>query len=551
MIVERAVAIPMRDGTVLRADVYRPEAGAPVPAIVSRTCYDRSFPLTPPAAIDPDRAVQEGFALVCQDVRGRFESEGEFYPFASEGSDGYDTIEWLAVRPWCSGAIGMAGRSYPAAAQWIAAGTRPPHLRAISPTVIGSDAYNGWVYQGGAFSLGFNLFWVSLMSKGKPRPALQQQFKHLPLGEAPLLAENPTARFYHDWLAHPTADGYWREFSPRRLHQSVAVPAFNVGGWYDVFLGGTLENFMRMRREADGEAARDGTRLVVGPWIHGSAYGGYPDHSFALFGSESKLDLDGLQLQFFGRWLRGDPAPADDPMVRIFVMGLNRWRCEADWPLARARPERWYLRAGGRLSRSAPGADEAPSDEYVYDPADAAPTIGGPTSLPAKFMRTNSGPLDQRPLEGRTDVLVYSSEPTKRAVEVTGPLSVVLHAATSAPDTDFVAKLCDVDPDGFSRIVAEGVLRARFRQGFERARPIARDTPYEYRIDLVATSNVFLAGHQIVVIVTSSSFPRFDRNANSGKHLGADREEDLSAARQTIFHDLSRPSHIVLPVVPG
>jgi len=229
-------------------------------------------------------------------------------------------------------------------------------------------------------------------------------------------------------------------------------------------------------------------------------------------------------------------------------MGENRWRDEEGWPLARAQPAPWYLRAEELLSPEPPG-DEEP-DTYVYDPDDPAPTVGGPTSLPARMMRANAGPLDQRRLEERADVLVYTSAPLERPLEVTGPLLVTLHAATSAPDTDFVAKLTDVWPDGTSRILAEGILRARFRAGFERPQPVEPDVVNRYQLDLVATSNVFAAGHRIRVLVTSSSFPRFDRNPNSGKPLGADGPDDLRPARQTIFHDGGRPSHVLLPVIP-
>ena len=547
--VERDVAVPMRDGVVLRADVYRPEDAAAVPAVVGRTPYDKSLALTPPSIVDSERAVAEGFALVCQDVRGQHGSEGEFEPFKTEGRDGYDTVEWVAAQPWCSGAVGMAGRSYTAATQWLAAAEQPPHLRAICPVVTGSDFYDGWVYQGGAFQLGFNLFWVHLMTSPKGRPSLDEQFRHLPLGDAPLLDTSGAGRFYREWLAHPTDDEHWSSLSINRRYEKVEVPALNVGGWYDIFLRGTLENFIRLREEAGSEHGRSGTRLLIGPWAHGSTYGAYPDHAFDTFDGQGGADLDELAIRFYrAHLLEGQDRPEAEPPVRIFVMGENRWRDEQGWPLARAREEPWFLRGGGGLAAEPPG-EEAP-DEYLYDPRAPAPTVGGPTSLPASFMRTNSGPVDQRKVEDREDVLVYTSEPLERELEVTGPLTVSLHAATSAPDTDFVAKLCDVAPDGFSRIVAEGVLRARFRDGFDRPRPVEPGTVENYRIDLVATSNVFQPGHRLRVDVTSSSFPRFDRNPNTGNELGVDGPDDLRPARQTVFHDAGRASHVLLPVVP-
>jgi putative CocE/NonD family hydrolase len=549
------VAVVMRDGAVLRADVYLPPVDRPVPAILSRTPYDRRFGLTPAAAVDPDRATEAGFAMVCQDVRGQHSSEGEFNPFRTEGPDGHDTVEWIAAQPWCDGQVAMSGRSYAGATQWLAAAERPAHLKAIAPVVTGSDYFHGWVYQGGAFQLGFNLFWVHMMGGRKRKDSLTLQFAHLPLTEPPLLDTSEAGRFYQEWLSHSTDDEYWQSLAINRRYGQIDVPAFNVGGWYDIFLSGTLENFVGARREGGSEAARRGTRLVVGPWAHGSTYGQYPDHSFDQFAGEDRIDLDEEQLRFFSAQLGlRDHDPDADPPVRLFVMGLNRWREEDDWPLARARETPWYLHSGGdaaheggELSPQPPG--EEPHDSYVYDPADAAPTLGGPTSLPGRFLQTNAGPQDQRDVEGRADVLTYTSDVLEQPFEVTGPLSVVLWAATSARDTDFVVKLCDVEPDGTSRILAEGILRARFREGYDRPQLVTSGDVYEYRIDVVATSNVFLAGHRIRVVLTSSSFPRFDRNANTGRVLGADGPGDLVTARQTIFHDAERPSHVVLPVV--
>jgi uncharacterized protein len=532
----------MRDGVVLRADVYRPDTERAVPALVNRTPYDRSSPLIQLAAIEPERVVDAGFALVCQDVRGRFASEGEFYTFFSDVEDTYDTVEWAAAQPWCDGNVGMVGRSYAAAVQWLGAAEQPPHLRAISPIVTGSDFYNGWIYEGGAFQFGFNVFWIWLMSNPRGVGKLEQIYRHLPLRTLPV-DDLVWSRLYAHWLAHSTDDHYWRSLSINRRYDRIDVPAFIVGGWYDVFIRGTLENYVGLR------ARNQPVRLLVGPWAHGSTYGPYPEHSFDLFAPDDTIDVADLQLRFFAQHLLGEENGfGGGQPVRIFVMGENRWRDEDDWPLARARETDWFLHADELLSRDAPG-DERP-DEFVYDPNDPAPTIGGPTSLPARMMKPNSGPLDQRRLAERDDVLAYESAPLDEPLEVTGPLAVHLHAATTAPDTDFVAKLVDVRPDGTAIILAEGVLRARFREGFDREVLLEAGRPYELRIDLAATSNVFGAGHRIQLLVTSSSFPRFDRNPNTGHALGVDGPDDLQAARQTIFHDAARPSRLVLPVVP-
>ena len=552
--IERNVAVPMRDGTILRADVYRPDSGAPVPVVVARLPYDRSVPLIPPSAIDPERTMAAGFAFVCQDTRGRYGSEGRFRPFVDEAADGYDTVEWAAAQPWSNGAVGMAGRSYGAGAQWLAAVEQPPHLKALFPVVIGSDFYDEWIYQGGAFQLGFNVFWALLVTDPKEAARAAAHSRHLPLTTLPVLrAAGERASFYFDWIEHSTKDAYWRGLAYDTQYGRVQVPACNVSGWYDVFLAGTLANFTRMQREGGSEAARRGQKLIIGPWGHGSTYGPYPDHSYKVFGPDDGLDLTDVQLRFFARHLKGERNGIDEESaVRLFVMGENRWRDEHEWPLARTRYTPWYLHAADAtgvrgLSAAAPG-DQAP-DEYVYDPNDPAPTVGGSTSLPALLFGTSSGPLDQKRVEGRPDVLVYTSAPLDAPLEVVGPLRVKLFAATSAVDTDFVAKLSDVDPEGVSRILAEGILRARYREGYDAPRFVVPGSVNDYAIDLVATANVFLPGHRLRLVITSSSFPRFDRNPNTGHPLGADGPDDLLTARQTIFHDRARPSHILLPIV--
>src|SRR3954449_12902438 len=424
-LVEERVPARMRDGVTLYATVYRPAEGPPVPAILSRTCYEARRLMTANAAVDPDRAVAAGYALVVQDVRGIAPAEGEFDPFVTEAQDGYNAIEWVAAQEWCDGSVALSGRSYVGATQWLAAAEQPPALTAIAPVVTGSNYFHGWVYQGGAFQLGFNLFWVNLMSRRRRRDSsFTVQVAHLPITEPPQVDEGEAGKFYRQWLSHSTDDEYWQALSINQKYDRIGVPALNVGGWYDVFLGGTLENF-----------AGAGSRLIVGPWVHGNAWGTWPTEK-SEFGGADAIDLDAEQLAFFDAVLRGGP---DGPPVRLFVMGANVWRDEEAWPLARAVETPWYLRADGHLSPDTPG-DEA-ADEYSYDPADPAPTVGGPTSLPDRFLGTNSGPLDQGDVERRADVLVYTSEPLEHDYEVTGPLAAVLYASTDARDTDFVVKL--------------------------------------------------------------------------------------------------------------
>ncbi len=538
---------------VLTADVYLPEAEEPAAALLTRTPYEGRRAVIAEAAIDLERATDAGFAVVVQDVRGRGRSEGTFEPFVHEGTDTYDSVEWVAAQPWCTGAVGMVGRSYPAAVQWFGAVHRPPHLRALAPVITGSETYEGSIFQGGAFLLGFNLFWVRLIAEPKRSGPLDDWTGHLPLNAIPELQGNPLANFYAEWLAHPCWDEHWASQAVSLHYDRITVPALHIGGWYDIFLAGTLQNFSRLRVSAAHEAARAGQRLVIGPWAHGAALGSYPDHRFEGVPESADLDLTELQLRYFDRHLRGSSVALwegdDERPVRIFVQGVNTWRDEESWPLARAVPTPWFLHAGGGLSPAAPQAAE-PS-RFRYDPADPAPTLGGPTSLPGRMMRTDQGPRDQTPTEARPDVLVFTSEALGEPLEVTGPLTVVLHFATSALDTDVVVKLCDVHPDGRSMLLAEGVLRCRFREGRDREVPMVPGQVEELRVDLVATSNVFGVGHRVRVDVTSASFPRFDRNPNTGHALGVDGPEDLRVADQTVCHDAVRASHVLLPIVPA
>jgi putative CocE/NonD family hydrolase len=385
---------------------------------------------------------------------------------------------------------------------------------------------------------------------------MDEQYRHLPLTSVPLLEESDAARYYFDWIAHCADDDYWQSMAINRHYSQIQVPAYSVGGWYDIFLQGTLENFARVRQEGGSQIARKGQRLLVGPWAHGTRTGIYPDYSFGLLSSEGMVDLAGLQLSFFSHYLKGEENGIDEePPVRIFVMGENVWRDEQEWPPTRTQYIPWYLHSDGDAGNnggvlSPEGLGQEPCDVYLYDPRNPVPTVGGPSFLPGLQLGANSGPKDQRQVEARTDVLVYSSLPLERPVEVTGPLTFILYAASSALDTDFVVRLCDVYPDGASRILAEGILRARFREGYDEPRPIEPGRVYAYEINLVATSNLFQVGHRIRVDITSSSFPRFDRNPNTGNPLGQDGSEGLRPAMQTIFHDAEHPSRIILPIIP-
>ena len=569
------VPVRMRDGATLYADVFRPDAAGRFPALITRTPYDKTSPANRTGTLDVVRAAMNGYAAVVQDVRGRYASDGDFYTFVNEINDGYDSIEWLASQPWCTGKVGTFGISYVGATQWLAAKSKPPSLAAIAPGFTAHDYHEGWTWQGGAFELGFNLSWaigaLSSANWGKisaqlglgaddlskliaAKDSLCGGFSHLPLSDMPHLKDG-LAPYYYDWIAHPEYDDYWKNVCIQESHSDIAIPAFNVGGWYDIFLGGTISNYTGMRANGASHAARSGQRLLIGPWIHsGAPLNVSGEYNFGTRSAAAAIDLAGAFLRYYDHHLKGeDNGVADEKPVRIFVMGVNEWRYEDAWPLERAQPTPYYLHSGGRantlngdgaLTPEAP-ADE-PTDSYLYNPANPVPTSGGGLCCDPAFMAP--GAYDQRPIETRPDVLVYSTPPMERDTEVTGPISVTLYASTSARDTDFTAKLVDVEPCGYARNLTDGIIRARYRTPRQPAAFVNPGDVYEYAIDLWATANVFKKGHRIRLEISSSNFPRFDRNMNTGEPIGSDSA--FLPALQTIHHSAAHPSHITLPIVP-
>ena len=572
---EANAPLMLRDGTITYVDVFRPDASGQFPALLQRTPYNKSDVASRTGTLDAIRAATNGYGVVLQDVRGRHSSDGDFYTFVNEIDDGYDSVEWAAGQPWCTGKVGMYGVSYVGATQWLAAKARPPSLVTIAPGVTASDYHEGWAWQGGAFELGFNLSWAmgslssanwanlsrrlllppeQLESLIEAKDNLPAGFKFLPMQDLPDL-KGSLAPYYYDWLAHPEYDDYWRRVCIEESHTEITVPAFNFGGWYDIFLGGTIRNYVRMREMGATEEARQGQRLTLGPWIHGGAPTNVSgEYGFGTRASAPAVDLQGLLLRHYDHWLKGeDNGVADEKPVRIFVMGENVWRLEDEWPLRRAQQVNYYLHGqgrantlngDGRLSPETPGSP--PTDVYVYNPIDPVPTQGGGLCCDPAFLP--SGAFDQRPIEARPDVLVYSTPPLDWDSEVTGPITVTLYASSSAVDTDFTAKLVDVEPSGYGRNLTDGIIRARYRRPREPASPMQPGQVYEYAIDLWATSNLFKKGHRIRLEISSSNFPRFDRNTNTGEPIGSDR--GFVSALQTVYHTSEYPSHVTLPIVP-
>jgi putative CocE/NonD family hydrolase len=570
---ERNVPTPMRDGTVLAADVYLPQCEGEHPVLLQRTPYDKTLPAIGLMA-DPLRLAGAGYAVVVQDTRGRWSSDGEFRLFQDEIQDGFDAVEWCAAQPWSNGRVGMFGVSYVAMTQWFAALARPPHLVTIMPALSASNAHNGWTYRGGAFELGFNLsltlLYFALETAAKaaaagtaPRERISELvaaiddlpgcFARLPLRDQPALAE--VAPYYFDWLDHPEDDEYWRPWKIEDSYGGLELPALHIGGWYDIFLDGTIRNFAGMRSEGGSADARRGQKLVVGPWSHGLPWLANPvgEVDFGLASTGVAAELEALQLRWCDYWLKGiDDGVLDEPPVRIFVMGANVWRDEHEWPLARTSWEDYFFRSGGRansrdgdglIALEPPGAE--PSDSYTFDPRDPVPTRGGGLCCSPGYNR--GGAFDQRCVEERQDVLVYTTSPLVEDLEVTGPVGVTLWASTSGRDTDWTAKLVDVAPDGFARNLTDGIIRARYRHSFTEPALLEPDLMYRYEIDLAATSNLFKVGHRIRVEISSSHFPRFDRNSNTGGRVSD--EPELRRVVQRVYHDDAHPSRITLPVI--
>jgi len=563
IVVEKNIAMKTRDGVTLRADIYRPAADGSYPVLLTRTPYNKDN-----TASFGQEGAARGFMVVVQDVRGRFASEGEWYPFKHETDDGYDTVEWVAALPHSNGKVGMFSGSYVGATQMLAAIGHPPHLAGICPVVTASNYHENWAYQGGAFEQWFNESWTSSLAQdtldrrvAEAKNALVGSAV-LPLSQYPLFnvtkamdgagLTRSLAPYFQDWLDHPTYDSYWKQWSIEENYEKIQVPSLTIAAWYDIFQGGSIRNYLGLKAHAANETARKEQRLLVAIGGH-SGWGrtiGQVDFGPSAPFDENEITLEWYEYLFLGKQNRF----ATDKPVTIFVMGKNEWRNEAAWPLERAKESRFYLRSDGNANSisgdgklipavALPHAE--PPDSFVYDPANPVPTVGGP--LCCDVVHLAPGPRDQRQVEARPDVLVYSTPPLKEDREVTGPVTLDLFAKSSGIDTDFTGKLVDVAPDGTAINLTEGILRARYRESTTVASPIVPGQVYEYKIDLWSTSNVFLKGHRIRLEVSSINFPRFDRNLNTGKD--ASTSSTMVKATNTILHDGTHPSALILPVV--
>ncbi|HWF48321.1 MAG TPA: CocE/NonD family hydrolase [Bryobacteraceae bacterium] len=540
------VMIPMRDHVRLAADIFMPSGRGHWPAILIRTPYNRKGA----GAVGYRSFAQHGYAVVIQDVRGRYASQGTFGGIAQEGADGNDTINWISEQPWSTGRVAMAGASYLGIAQWWAAIQDNPHLVAIAPVFSGDDEYTDRFYsRGGAMRIGHRLLWLSenLTPPSRTRPMFGAFIDHVPLRTADHAATGILLPMWQQCLNHPSFDDYWKSLSIREQIDRVNVPVLSIGGWFDDYAESDLDAFSRLTKR----------KAMVETWIAPTGHNPSIPFKTRDFGPEAKLSVRSLQLAWFDWWFkRSTPAERADPptpKLHIFVMGPNVWREEHEWPLARTRYSPLYLSSSGHANSvdgdgllSWHAVPKEPLDQFTYDPKNPVPTIGGAICCNAKVMPP--GPLDQSPVEGRNDVLVYTSAPLTEDVEVTGPVRVVLYVSTSANDSDFTAKLVDVQPDGQPLLVTDGIQRLRYRLSLTTPVFVKRNTTYQIGVDAGVTSYVFEPGHRIRLEVSSSDFPHFDRNFNTTKPI-AD-ETRMVKARQTIYHRPGYLSAIILPVIP-
>jgi uncharacterized protein len=541
--------VPLRDGINLSADVYLPLGASGLPTIVQWTPYESTR----------ERFVswgvwfaQRGYAAVVVDVRGRYESEGTFTAWEHDGRDAHDTLTWAAGEQWSNGRIGTWGRSYGGLVQWQLAHLGHPNLECIAPQVIHDDYFWDGYWTGGAFQLALTLgaaaLWssaIALITGPSARDIVLNEriFAHLPLVELDEVTIGRKVDYWRLWWEHQVNDDYWQGF--RHRPERVEVPIFQQGAWFDPYSGSHLRSFGAI-------GGRVPNRVLIGPWSH--------EEEIETFRGDIDLTpaltvIRDHELVFYDRFLKDAANGWDErPPAELYVLGANEWRGEREWPLARAEPTAFHLRSGGALSAEPPRPDE-PADRYDYDPADPVPTIGGVNSVLTMTQGAETpirpGPLDQRVLEAREDVLVYTTEPLERDLEVIGPVEMTLYAASSARDTDFLSRLCDVYPDGRSIFLTEGIIRARYRNSLEgeSVELLEPGEVAEFRIRLYPVANVFRRGHRIRLDLTSSSFPRFSRNLNTGEDIGTGTR--MQVARQVVLHTAEHPSHVLLPVVPS
>ncbi|MEM3192511.1 MAG: CocE/NonD family hydrolase [Candidatus Micrarchaeaceae archaeon] len=549
IIQEFGIKQQMRDGTRLSSDIFRPMSNEKFPTILTRSPY-----LTVPGyferLVDDARFfVRNGYVFIIQDCRGKNDSEGRFDPFHDDGRDGYDTIEWISKQPWSNGRVGTIGNSYAAWNQWAAAVLNPPHLKTMISIVTLPDPVLNVPYQGGELVLTM-AEWVALIEGKRNTPTAiydtESILKHLPVREIDK-EFGRVSKIWQEWMDHPSLDDYWREtFYENRLER-VKIPVLHISGWYDDDLIGTHINYTSIANSPDYDPSRYFQKLVIGPWPH--HLNTTSNLAGVEFGPQALIDLRGLELKWFNRFLKDERNGIEKELpVDLFLMGVNKWIKEKNWPPDDLNYKKFYLTSqygantlfgDGMLSDDIPEEGKE-YDEYVYDPSNPTPHISNGIDL------SEEGPFDQRSIERRDDVLVYQSKVLKRSMEVLGPVKVYLYVSTSSVDTDFWAQVTDVYPNGYSLHLTENIIRAKYRDGLDKPKEMIPYVVTPIEIDLWIVGNVFLKGHRIRLDISSSSFPKYARNLNNGKSNFD--ESDFQVATQRIYHNAEYKSYLKIPV---
>ena len=565
VIEERDHDAPMRDSVKLKIDIFRPKAEGRFPAVLQQTPYNKNG-----QAARAKKFAARGYVVINSDSRGRFDSGGDWDPFsAKHKTDGYDLVQWIAEQPWCNGNVGTYGLSYMGWTQWWTASQAPPALKAIVPEVAPPDHFYNCPYQNGVFVC-WMMDWAGMMSARQPHRAGPGPYggfavnREEAYGELPYIDFDKTRNYlpntwWPKWIKQNTARGeYWQgiAYQTPASYAQVKVPSLAISGWFDANFPGTPMNYLGMKQHGGSAAARH-PRIVIGPWQH--IINSQRVAAGVDFGERAIIDWDGYVVRWFDYHLKGiDNGVLKDPPVHVFVMGRNKWRTAKDWPLPQTRFTNYYLHSGGRANSSSgdgtlitkPPRTEPP-DRYVYDSKNPTPS--------AAFANGHiDGPRDIAKSAKRNDVLVYNTPELTEDVEIVGPITAKLFAATSARDTDWMIRMSDVHPDGRALFLAEGIMRARYRDpkrnGAFNPRDLSTIEPnqsYDYTIEFWRpTGNVFARGHRIRIEISSSYYPYYLRNPNADEdNIGLATK--FQTAKQTIFHDTERPSHVVLPVIPA
>ena len=545
--------VRMSDGVHLATDVWLLEGPGPFPVLLTRTPYHRA------GALRLAQVYTEwGYAYVVQDTRGKYDSEGEFYPLVDEARDGHDTLEWIAEQKWCNERIGLVGRSYLGIVQIPTASGGHEALRCIVPGVAPNSFFRDWIRYDGCFALANAVRWALTHTTCRTTPVIDHFTWDELYEQETLAAIFERAGFrssvLKEWVEHDLYDGYWRSVDQHAMYECIRVPGMHVGGWFDHLTRGQFDAYRGISQGGATEKARQGQCVLIGPWGHstvsarGEAHRRYGDWDF---GPESDLDVLGYERRFVDYWVKGqDDAFSDEPPVKVFLMGENRWLSLGDWPSPEAESQSWYLSSGGKAwgldgdgLLSLEPAKETPPDQYLYDPLNPTPTLGGPIY----WGLSPAGPTDQRPVLAHPGVLYYCSRPVARSLAVVGEVSLELWVASSAPDTDFIAKLCVVEPSGRLTCLTVGSLRCRFRESWSEPKPLEAGIPTRVRVQMGHTAYVYPERSRIALLLTSSSYPRILPHPNTMAPTW--KETSPQDARQQVFHSPRFLSRLELPVL--